>query len=50
MNEYIYDLENNGDKSIGGIILRNINIKENLIELSYCGSKQQEAILHLIKV
>ena len=27
--KYIYDLENFGDKSIGGIIMRNIKIKEN---------------------
>ena len=40
--KYIYDLENFGDKSIGGIIMRNIKIKENLVEVSYCESKQEE--------
>lgn len=40
--KYLYDLENFGDKSIGGIIQRNIQIKENLVEISYCESKQEE--------
>ena len=40
--KYIYDLENFGDKSIGGIIMRNIQIKENLVEISYCETKQEE--------
>jgi hypothetical protein len=40
--KYIYDLENNGDKSIGGIIMRNMKMKEDLVEISYCSSKQEE--------
>jgi len=40
--KYIYDLENNGDKSIGGIITRNIKTKDDLLKVSYCESQQQE--------
>lgn len=40
--KYIYDLENFGDKSIGGIIMRNIHLKANIVEVSYCDSKQEE--------
>lgn len=38
----IYDLENNGDYSIGGIITRNIITKNNIIEILSCKSVQQE--------
>lgn len=40
--KYIYDLENNGDNSIGGIILRNIQINNDLFKVKYCDDKQEE--------
>lgn len=40
--KYIYDLENYGDKSIGGIILRNIQINDDLFKVKYCDDKQEE--------
>jgi hypothetical protein len=38
----IYNLENNGDMSIGGILLRNIHVKNNMIDILSCKSTQQE--------
>lgn len=32
----VYDLENDGDNSLAGILRRNINIVDNIMELSYC--------------
>jgi hypothetical protein len=40
--KYIYDLENNGDKSIGGIIMRNIKTTDDLIKVSVCESEQSD--------
>lgn len=40
--KYVYDLENHGDRSIGGIIMRNIKTKDDLIKLSVCDSEQSD--------
>ena len=40
--KYIYDLENNGDRSIGGIIMRNIKLNNDLLSVSFCESKQND--------
>jgi hypothetical protein len=40
--KYIYDLENNGDRSIGGIIMRNIKLNDDLLSVSFCESKQHD--------
>jgi hypothetical protein len=40
--KYIYDLENNGDRSIGGIIMRNIKLNDDLLSVSFCESKQND--------
>lgn len=40
--KYVYDLENNGDNSLGGIIMRNIKTNEDLIKVSTCESFQTD--------
>lgn len=40
--KYIYDIENNGDRSIGGIVLRNLKLKDDLFQLTTCDSFQEE--------
>nr|QOI90381.1 hypothetical protein HWQ62_00244 [Pyramimonas orientalis virus] len=40
--KYVYDLENNGDRSIGGIIMRNIKMNDDLLKVSFCESKQND--------
>lgn len=40
--KYVYNIENYGDRSFGGIIYRNIKIVNNLMEIQYCGSKQKD--------
>lgn len=40
--KYIYDLENNGDKSIGGIVMRNIKTMDDLVKVSVCESEQND--------
>ena len=40
--KYIYDLENNGDRSIGGIIMRNIKQNDDLLSVSFCESRQHD--------
>lgn len=34
--KYVYNLENNGDMSIAGIIFRNIKILDDIMEISFC--------------
>lgn len=38
---YIYDLENDGDLSIAGIVFRNIRVIDDLMEINYCESPQR---------
>lgn len=40
--KYIYNIENNGDRSFGGIILRNIKLVDNLLEIKFCNSSQYD--------
>lgn len=40
--KYIYDIENNGDKSFGGIIFRNIQIVDNMMKIIYCDTEQRD--------
>lgn len=38
--KYIYNLENNGDRSFGGIIFRNMKITDNWLEIQFCNREQ----------
>lgn len=40
--KYIYDVETHGDYSIAGILLRNVQMRDGLIETRYCGTAQEE--------
>lgn len=40
--KYIYDIENNGDNSIGGIVLRNIKSNPDFIKMTVCESDQTD--------
>jgi hypothetical protein len=40
--KYIYDIENNGDRSFGGIIFRNIHIVDNMMKIMYCDTEQRD--------
>lgn len=40
--KYVYDLENYGDYSVAGILLRNVHLKDGLMEVRYCASRQEE--------
>lgn len=40
--KYIYDLEHYGDYSVAGIVMRNIRMKDGLMEVRYCASRQEE--------
>jgi hypothetical protein len=40
--KYVYDLEHHGDYSVAGILLRNIRLKDDLMEVRYCASRQEE--------
>ena len=40
--KYIYDLEHHGDYSVAGIVMRNIRMKDGLMEVRYCASRQEE--------
>lgn len=42
--KYIYDLENHGDRSFGGIILRNIQIVDNMMKIIYCDTEQKDGV------
>lgn len=39
--KYVYNLENNGDRSFGGIIFRNVKVVNNMIEIMYCDTDQK---------
>lgn len=40
--KYVYNIENNGDRSFGGIIFRNIKIVNNLMEVMFCDTDQKD--------
>ena len=40
--KYVYDVETHGDYSIAGIVLRNIQTRDGLVEARYCGTPQEE--------
>lgn len=41
--KFIYNIENNGDRSFGGIIFRNVRIVNNMLEVIFCDVKQQDS-------
>lgn len=40
--KYIYDIENNGDNSIGGIVFRNIKANSDIVKVEVCESAQND--------
>jgi hypothetical protein len=40
--KYVYNLENNGDRSFGGVVFRNIKIVDNMMEIMYCDVDQKD--------
>lgn len=40
--KYVYDVETHGDYSVAGIVLRNIQTRDGLVEARYCGTPQEE--------
>lgn len=40
--KYIFDIENEGNMSIAGILFRNIKFIDDLIEIGYCATQQEE--------
>lgn len=40
--KYVYNLENNGDRSFGGIIFRNVKIVNNMMQVMFCNTDQKE--------
>jgi hypothetical protein len=38
--KYVYNIENNGDLSIAGIVLRNIRLLDDVMEVNFCDIKQ----------
>lgn len=40
--KYVYNIENNGDLSISGIMFRNVKIVDNIIEINFCNVPQKD--------
>lgn len=41
--KFIYNIEENGDRSFGGIIFRNVRVVNNMLEVIFCDAKQTDA-------
>jgi hypothetical protein len=40
--KYVYDIENHGDYSVGGIIFRNVKVIDDIMAINYCSMPQKD--------
>ena len=40
--KYVYNVENNGDMSVSGIMFRNVKIVDNIMEINFCNVPQKD--------